>query len=230
MAISKNKHLLKSSVLRGLTNKDYELLSRGLSWTELGKKHLVFQQGTIPRGAHWIQSGRVKVYCRDRNGKEVILDILGEGGLLGVPALVASSKYFVSAETIEEAQIGFLEKVHFFDLLESSPRFSRNVHEYLGDQVRARTDLVCSFLLKTVRERIARALLMLNEKASGKWRVLVRREDLASFAGTTLESAVRCLSEFKKEGWIEIEGREIVVLKGDELTHLADCHVAHTAL
>jgi len=46
------------------------------------------------------------------------------------------------------------------------------------------------------------------------------REDLASRVGTATESVIRTLSEFKKEGLVEIKGSEMKILKPLALAHM----------
>jgi CRP-like cAMP-binding protein len=62
-----------------------------------------------------------------------------------------------------------------------------------------------------VKERVANTLVGLLRKQRPGATVLIRREDLAGIAGTTVESAVRCLTELKRQGLIQISGREIKV-------------------
>jgi CRP-like cAMP-binding protein len=46
------------------------------------------------------------------------------------------------------------------------------------------------------------------------------REDLASRVGTATESVIRTLSDFKKEGLIDVKGAEMTILKPDALANL----------
>lgn len=43
------------------------------------------------------------------------------------------------------------------------------------------------------------------------------RDDLASIIGTATESAMRMLSEFRKESWIKIEGGKIEMIDINKL-------------
>jgi CRP-like cAMP-binding protein len=75
----------------------------------------------------------------------------------------------------------------------------------------------------TVRERTAEALLELKAKHSEPESedIRISREDLASIVGTATESLIRTLSEFKGDGWIDIEGRVIRVVNDTALQKLA---------
>ena len=75
---------------------------------------------------------------------------------------------------------------------------------------------------ESVRKRIATALVDLKEKYSeeGTFRMKVSRETIASMAGTSIETAIRMLSEFKSDGLIEIHGSEITVVDPQKLKTL----------
>ena len=51
-------------------------------------------------------------------------------------------------------------------------------------------------------------------------RLTLTREEIANLIGTATESAIRLISEFKNDGLIEVEGRNIKVLNPDRLKKL----------
>ena len=69
---------------------------------------------------------------------------------------------------------------------------------------------------KSVRERVAEALLILREtfgyEADGKTlNMTLTREEIADIVGTAPESVIRMLTDLKNEELIETEGRRIRV-------------------
>ena len=48
----------------------------------------------------------------------------------------------------------------------------------------------------------------------------VSREDLAGMAGTAKETIIRCLSEFKEEGLVTIQGSDILIASIQKLSDL----------
>ena len=77
---------------------------------------------------------------------------------------------------------------------------------------------------KTVRERLAEILFLLDKKMGrdpeGFIRLTLTREEIANLIGTATESAIRLISEFKNDGLIEVEGRNIKILNQDRLKKL----------
>lgn len=69
---------------------------------------------------------------------------------------------------------------------------------------------------KSVRQRLAETLIYINScfgtNSDGTLSVLLSREDFASMVGTATESAIRVLSQFKKERLIATIGKQIKIL------------------
>jgi len=81
----------------------------------------------------------------------------------------------------------------------------------------------------TVRQKVAKALLELDEKGmmknEGHTGIGIFREDFAGLIGTATETAIRMLTEFKNEGLISVEtDRRLVLLKKDKLRRIAHTH------
>ena len=74
---------------------------------------------------------------------------------------------------------------------------------------------------KPVRERLAEVLLILKEtfgvRLDGSIDVILTREEIGSLVGTATESCIRLLSEFKKDGMINLEGKKIFLIDTDQL-------------
>ncbi|RLM48577.1 transcriptional regulator, partial [Halobellus sp. Atlit-31R] len=47
------------------------------------------------------------------------------------------------------------------------------------------------------------------------------REDIGNYLGLTIESISRLLSRFKKQGWLQVDKREVVLLEPASLKALA---------
>ena len=74
---------------------------------------------------------------------------------------------------------------------------------------------------KTVRERLAEVLLLLEQKLGtdpeGFIKISLTREEIANLVGTATESAIRLISEFKQDELISVDGRNIRILNHDKL-------------
>ncbi len=207
------------SVLTGLSDKELAQLRKNSTRSTHEPKELLFRQGSAPAGVYCVLSGMVKLSHSDRSGKETILDVVCPGGLIGFPQLFISERFQFSAVVIAPSEISFQEKGQFLAVLDRSPQLSKNVMNFLAVEVSDRTNTLVKYLQNSVRERVADVLLKFYEKHP--FPLNMRREDLAAWAATSTESAVRCLTKLKREGIIRTAGREINILKPEELGRIA---------
>ena len=83
-------------------------------------------------------------------------------------------------------------------------------------------DVIVDMAQKSVKQRLAETLIYIHihfgNNEDGYLNVILSREDYANIVGTATESAIRILSQLKKEGLISTSGKQIKIedLKGLE--------------
>ena len=80
---------------------------------------------------------------------------------------------------------------------------------------------------KPIRERLAETLLFIKETYGFETdgitlNVRLSREEIANLVGTATESAIRLLSELKKDGIVELDGKKIKILRLPQLIKTAN--------
>jgi CRP-like cAMP-binding protein len=165
-----------------------------------------------------VRSGRVKKFKTTAKGGEQIFYLCCEGELLGYHALLGEEFYPDSAATIENSQITFIPKESFLKVLRSSTALSNALLKALGHEFSLFINSITNRTTKSVRERLAFNLLILNEKFKSHGQsdstneILLSRTDLANMVGTAKESLVRLLQDFKRAGLIEKTGKSIRII------------------
>ena len=88
----------------------------------------------------------------------------------------------------------------------------------LSNQIEGQEIQLLRLAYDSVRKRTAEALLSFQKTTEQN--VVISREDLSKVVGTSTESVIRCLSDFKEDDLIEINGREIVILDRSGLENI----------
>jgi len=89
-------------------------------------------------------------------------------------------------------------------------------------------NFIATFTQKTVRERVALTLLILQEKfkddinENDEIQIVLTRADFANIVGTAVATLVRLLHDFKEENLIQTQGRKIVINNKLQLLEIAD--------
>lgn len=179
---------------------------------------VIFYEGNQPYGLYCVSSGKVKVYKTGIDGHQQIVRIASPGDLLGYRCLLADEPYAASAETIEKAKICFIDKKTFLHIMETHPTTAMHVMRILSQDLRYAETQMLNFSHKNVRERLAELLLIFRARYGREIKqgvhldISLSREELAELIGTTQESVIRLISEFKQENYILVNGREITLV------------------
>lgn len=180
------------------------------------KNQPLFIEGSYPRGVFCIISGKVKVFSTGETGKEQIIRIAGAGDVVGFRALFSEEPYRLSATTLEQSSIFFIKIEDFLELVHSQPELLQAVLRELSKESGERADFIKAMAQKTVRERLAIVLLVLESIYKDDL-INLSREDLANFVGTATETLIRLLKDFKDENLIEVQGRKIKLIDVDRI-------------
>lgn len=165
----------------------------------------VFEEGDEPHAFVTVVDGRVKIFKRLANGKDLILGIFGVGDPLGAVAVYESRPYPASAQAIESTTCLLLPRQAFFDLLEQSPLLVRGVLSGLTLRLIELTERLGELTGAGVEVRFARLFLKLADRfgqprPAGTFVPLpLSRQELADMTGTTVETCIRIMSRWGKE-------------------------------
>jgi CRP-like cAMP-binding protein len=184
------------------------------------KNQSLFLEGSSPRGVYCINEGMVKIFQCGDEGKEQIIRIAKSGEIVGFKSLFNEVPYQVAAETLEESNICFIGKDDFLDMMDANPFLRKAVIKELSHELSDREDFITNMSQKSVRERLAFTMIIL-QKVYEKEPINLSREDLANFVGTATETLIRLLKDFKDEGIIEVHTRKITVLNLEKLINIA---------
>jgi CRP/FNR family transcriptional regulator len=199
---------------------DLESIEVNKSCSYFKKDQPLFIEGNLPRGVFCINEGKVKVYSRGEEGKEQIIHVATSGEIVGFRAMFSGEPYSVAANTLEESNICFIAKSDFLDLVDTNSNLRNGILKELSKELAERASFIKNMAQKSVRERLASSLLILDDIYSDDF-INLSREDLANFVGTATETLIRLLKDFKDEGFVKTHVRKIEVLDKEGLIQLA---------
>lgn len=204
---------------------DLEKVSTDKDSTIYKKGQILYLEGSKPFGVFCIYSGKVKIIKTNKEGKERIIKILKPGDNTGYQPLISGDSYSNSAIVMEEAEICFVPKESFFEIVRTNSAFSGKLLEKLALDFREVEELIRIMSFKPVRERLADAFLLLkkinNHTDETALDISVSRENLSNLIGTAKETTTRFLAEFRNENIIRVEGKKIRVLNWEKISEIS---------
>lgn len=191
------------------------------------KGQVIFQEGAHPYGIYCINTGKVKLSHSGDEGREQIIRLVKPGDLIGYKALISNEPYTATATVLEDSAVCFIPRDVFLQILQKDTALSLKMMQILTSELRRAELKITHLAQKPVRERLAETLLTLKEtygvEDDGQTiNVTLSREEIANLVGTATESAIRLLSEFRKEKVIDLPGKKIRILQLQKLINMAN--------
>lgn len=180
-------------------------------------KDILYEVGQYPNWLYFVVSGKIKCYQTNDFGKELITHIYGPGDFFGFIPLLTEEKYEDSTSAIEDVEVRLIPKEDFRMLLFNNRDFAAKFIKMLAHHADHNEKQLLDLAYSSVRKKVSKALVSIAKKSDSNF-LDIRREDLASLAGTAKETTIRTISDFKSEGLIKVvSGKiEIVNLEGLE--------------
>jgi len=165
----------------------------------------IYFSGDKPHSAYKVVSGRVRLYLETEFGKVLTIDSLGKGSWFGIEDLYAGGVHSVSASAYPDAEILLVDKSAYLDLVDRNPALVLSQARQFSQDLALRAEQLVQVAYFSVRKRIAEYLLRSVERLPADVVVIdLRREDIAEAVGTTPESVTRMLTEFRKDGFVNL--------------------------
>lgn len=208
------------SLFSAFCDTEVEGLDENKSCSFFKKNQPLFIENSSPRGVYCINEGKVKIFARGEEGKEQIIHLASAGEIVGFRAMFSGEPYKVSATTLEESNICFINKNDFLNLVDTNQNLRNGIMKELSKELAERATFITNMAQKSVRERLASSLILLND-IYGEDMINLTREDLANFVGTATETLIRLLKDFKEETLIKTHARKIEIIDKEGLLKVA---------
>jgi CRP-like cAMP-binding protein len=214
------------SALKALTKDELITMSTCKTAITIKKGDPIFVEGENVNGVFCVKSGVCKMTKLSANGKDQIVKLTQKGELLGQRSLISDEPANLSAIAVEDMEVCFIPKSEIIGFFNHNNAFSMSVMKSVCGDLKEADETLVNLAQKNVKERLAQTLLYLDEKFGvsddKSLKLQLSREEIASIIGTATESCIRLLSEFKKLGLIELNGKKITILDRVKLKRIIE--------
>lgn len=177
-----------------------------------GKDEMLFNAGDDANGFYYVQSGEVRIFRMDDQGKEVEVVRLNPGDFFGEAVVFVSDKFPAFAQAVLDTKTLFFSKNMIFQHIDKDPSIARFFISLLARKCIVLNKRIETLELRTVRQRLAQFILSQYQEQKSEVIVLnMKKIELARFIGTISETLSRCLKQMQEDNLIEVHGREIRV-------------------
>jgi len=190
-------------------------------------RQVIYLPGDRAQGVHFLTSGRIKVSKVTRDGKELTLAYRTEGDFFGEPCLLDGGPREEMAEAMDASVTVEVERELLDQLLRAN---GTAAYKFARALIARRKDLearVEQLIFKDVGSKLAELLLTLGHDhgiADERGLVVglkITHQEMANLIGSTRETVSLTLSQFKRKGLIQTEGRKVILADQEGLRALA---------
>jgi CRP/FNR family transcriptional regulator, cyclic AMP receptor protein len=232
MAVAeKHKEAVLAShfLLRHLPPEELRRLAAAASVARYPRHATIFKKGDDGASMMAVVRGKVKISTYSDDGKELLLNIIDQGGVFGEIALLDGRPRSADAAALEETDLLVLGRAQLMPVLTGNPEALARLLAVLCQRVRRTSEHLEDAMLRDAPARLARGLLRLAETfgqpgPGGGVRLGVKlsQQQIGSLVGTTRESVSRQLAEWQRAGHVAVEAGSIVLRDPKLLERIAE--------
>lgn len=215
-------------------DKRLEQMAKQTTVLKLARHAFVWSEGDTSRYLYLIVSGRVKLIKHSETGKDVIIEIFGPRDAIGEMSLLVGGTYTTTAVCLSETELLCVPRQQILDLLATVPGMAHRALRGMARRQRMLMQKIKELAAGGVEYRMAHLLLKLADRIgveSGDEDITIplvlSRQDIADLVGTTVETAIRVMSRWRKMDIVTNDKRGIVIRDRDTLEDLAAGITAH---
>jgi CRP/FNR family transcriptional regulator len=209
--------LKKSEMFAGLSDEELKAIEELFEERSYNKDQYIFMEDDPSDWFYLVAKGRVKVVKHSQAGKDIILEIISPGDVFGGVAVLDKRPFPASALAMETVDVIRISRKNLFRIMDEHPHLRLTIVKSFSDRLRNAHETLKNIATERVEKRIASLLLKLAEKAGSEEKGLrkidfpLTRQEIAEMVGTTVETCIRSMSKFQKQGFVKSSGGRILI-------------------
>ena len=202
---------------RCLFLEDFERAGIRVAERRYGAEDAIFAPGDPDEHLYFVLSGTVRLYKLYGDYKEATVALLKDGDAFGELSLQEGSGQTVFAHALTDARVAVIRKPVLVEVLKRDPELFVKLFSSLYERLKQSEEVIDRLLYREVSARLGKLLQSLGDRfgeTDGSATVLDMRlthQDLANMIASTREAVSKVMSEFQRDGLIEVRDRKIAI-------------------
>ncbi len=173
----------------------------------------LFSQGEAPRFVYVVLQGVLKLTRASASGRQMITELLFPGDACDLLSAYEAQPYSVSGAAVSQmlVEVEYVPIEDFRRATDRNPGLGDCFLVGWRDRLQFQREMMVSIAVERVEQRALRALMMLAGRLGRpkgpvvEMHLPLTRQEFSELIGTTMESAIRAFSHFKKQALIREE-------------------------
>ena len=214
---------IQAPCFQSLTPEEVELVRASKTQVLFRKGDHLSKQGAFASYALFVINGLARQYIEGDGSKSFNLRIIQPGEFVGLSAVFTKNTFSYSSVALTDCQVFLVEKEAIVKVVKQNGAFGFNLIRRYCEQNGNLLDRLGHVLYRQMNGRMADTLLYINDLKANAPDIfqLFSRKDLADFAGISMESCVKLLKNFEKDGLIRLDEKDIHIMNQGGLAEIS---------
>lgn len=215
---------LKALFFQNVSEKEFALLCDTRKERNYKKGETIIEQGAEIKEFSYLKTGLVKLYKHLDNGKNQIIKIAGPLDFINLLSIFSDRYFQYSVAALEDTTVCYVNIETIKEMVKKNGNFAFDLLRKMSRMTDEIINTTLEISRKNLRGRIAFVLLYFARSVykNNTFELPVSRKEIAEFIEMTPENVIRILSEFRKDGIIRINGKEISITDEKRLSVIAE--------
>jgi CRP/FNR family transcriptional regulator, cyclic AMP receptor protein len=215
--------LSKCRLFKGVGPAAIDVIMRAANPLKLAAGQPLFERGDDGVVMYVVLSGRLEVFAMSESGRKVSLNLVRAGECIGEISMFDGIARSASIAAQEDTVLQPISKNAFTAASALSNALSLNMIEILCERFRWVSSSVEDFAMLSLERRLARRLLLLDERFSNKQgEIAITQNDLADFVGASREATNKVLMQWKSFGLVDLRRGTLKLMSRESLDRMAN--------
>ena len=185
-----------------------------------GKRFI--KQGDKINSFKYLKEGLIKLHRKSKSGSEQIISFGKPMDFVSIQNVFSKKKYSYSVTALEDSVVCMFELSTITDLIKTNGVFANKIIETTNRASNRILSNSLDLISKSMYGKVANVLLFFQEKVyfTYGFDLPVSRKEIAQYTGLSIESVIRVISEFRRDGLIKVYGKRIEIIDKEGLVSI----------
>ena len=205
----------------GVGDEVLSLFARTGHRLNIDQGEILFLQGEPADMMYIVIQGCIAIFLATADGRELVINEMRSGDCFGELALFTDQPRSTGAMGGEPSEIVALHKDVFMQGVKMDSVLMRAVLDTTARRLQVSGERESALAFLSSEARVARVLLMLDQRAGRGGMVKTTQENLAQYVGLTRQTVAKVLGEWRSSGWVSTGRGRIEIFDRPALEELA---------
>jgi len=187
----------------------------------------LYRAGDRLEALYGIRGGFFKTSALFEDGREQVTGFQMPGEMLGLDG-VGTDRYTCDAVALDHSEVCIIPYARLLEVGRKSEPLEHHLFKILGREIARDQSVMLLLGTMHAEERLGAFLLNLSDRlrargySPSEFQLRMRREEIGSYLGLTLETVSRTFSKLQQHGLVDVQRRRLRIIDADGLAKLIE--------